>query len=82
MPSTPSRGYTYPTTSSPATVPADLRVPLEQIDADMQGLEDRVSAREQVTITHAGDGEWAVTDGLAEPVPVNDLGDGTYSIGA
>ena len=42
MPSTPSRGYTYPTTSSPATVPADLRVPLEQIDADVQTLVDEV----------------------------------------
>ena len=82
MPSTPSRGYTYPTTSSPATVPADLRVPLEQIDADMQHLEDLVSARDQVTITHAGDGSWAVTDGFGEPLPVNDLGDGIYSIGA
>ena len=82
MPATPSRGYTYPLTSSPATVPADLRVPLEQIDADVQDLADRVSARELLTITHAGDGSWAVTDGLAEPVPVNDLGDGTYQIGA
>lgn len=42
MPSTPSRGYTYPTTSSPATVPADLRVPLEQIDADVQTLTDQM----------------------------------------
>ena len=42
MPSTPSRGYMYPTTSSPATVPADLRVPLEQIDADVQTLTDEL----------------------------------------
>ena len=42
MPSTPSRGYTYPTTSSPATVPADLRVPLEQVDADVQTLVDQI----------------------------------------
>ena len=79
---TPNRGYIYPATSSPATVPADLQAPLEQIDADMQDLADRVTAREHLTITHAGDGSWAVTDGLAEPVPVNALGDGTYSIGA
>ena len=45
MPSTPSRGYTYPTTSSPATVPADLRVPLEQIDADVQTLTDELAGR-------------------------------------
>lgn len=43
MPSTPSRGYMYPTTSSPATVPADLRVPLEQIDADVQTLADQMA---------------------------------------
>lgn len=79
---TPNRGYVYPATSSPATVPADLRAPLEQIDADMQRLEDLVSARDQITITHARDGSWAVTDGFAEPLPVNDLGDGLYSIGA
>ena len=42
MPSTPSRGYTYPTASSPATVPADLQVPLEQIDADVQTLTDQM----------------------------------------
>ena len=42
MPSTPSRGYTYPTTSAPATVPADLRVPLEQVDADVQTLVDQL----------------------------------------
>ena len=42
MPSTPSRGYTYPTTSSPATVPADLRVPLEQVDADVQTVVDQL----------------------------------------
>ena len=45
MPSTPSRGYTYPATSSPATVPADLRVPLEQVDADVQTLVDEFAAK-------------------------------------
>ena len=45
MPSTPSRGYTYPTTSSPATVPADLRVPLEQVDADVQTITDELAGR-------------------------------------
>lgn len=79
---TPNRGYVYPTTTSPATVPADLQAPLEQIDADMQDLADRVAAREHINISHLGDGAWAVTDGLAEPVPVTDLGDGLYSIGA
>ena len=79
---TPNRGYVYPTTSSPAKVPADLRMPLEQIDADMQDLEDRVSARENPVIVHHADGVWGVTTGLGEPVPINNLGDGTYSIGA
>lgn len=40
---TPNRGYIYPATSSPATVPADLRAPLEQIDADVQTLTDQMS---------------------------------------
>ncbi|MEJ6544486.1 hypothetical protein PQI65_14960 [Brachybacterium paraconglomeratum] len=48
MPKTPSRGYAYPTTSSPATVPADLQVPLEQIDADMQTLVDKVGRTLQI----------------------------------
>lgn len=39
---TPNRGYIYPATSSPATVPADLQAPLEQIDADVQQLVDTV----------------------------------------
>lgn len=79
---TPNRGYVYPSTSSPATVPADLQVPLEQIDADMQVLADRVAARENLVVVHESDGLWVVTDGLGDPVPVNSLGDGLYSIGA
>lgn len=39
---TPNRGYIYPATSSPATVPADLQAPLEQIDADVQTLTDQM----------------------------------------
>lgn len=39
---TPNRGYVYPATSSPATVPADLRAPLEQVDADVQTLVDEL----------------------------------------
>lgn len=41
---TPNRGYIYPATSSPATVPADLQAPLEQIDADVQTLVDQLAA--------------------------------------
>ena len=79
---TPNRGYRIPATTDPARVPSDLSVALLKIDADVQDLDDRVAARRHLTITHAGDGSWAVTDGFAEPIPVNDLGDGTYSIGA
>lgn len=39
---TPNRGYVYPATSSPATVPADLRALLEQVDADVQTLVDEL----------------------------------------
>ena len=39
---TPNRGYVYPATSSPATVPADLQAPLEQVDADVQTLVDEL----------------------------------------
>lgn len=39
---TPNRGYAYPAMSSPATVPADLQAPLEQIDADVQTLTDEL----------------------------------------
>src|SRR5699024_10841686 len=41
---TPNRGCVYPATSSPATVPADLRAPLEQVDADVQTLVDEFGA--------------------------------------
>lgn len=42
MANTPNRGYVYPATTSPATVPADLQAPLEQIDADVQEITDLV----------------------------------------
>ena len=82
MPATTNRSYVYPSGTSPATVPSDMQVFLAQIDADVQELRDRVEAREQIVVTHSGNGVWAVTDGLGEPVPVNDLGDGLYQIGA
>ena len=82
MPATSNRGYVYPSTTSPATVPSDMQVFLARIDADVQELRDRAEAREQLIVTHSRDGVWAVADGLGEPVPVNDLGDGLYSIGA
>ena len=82
MPATSSRGYVYPSTASPATVPSDMQVFLAQIDADVQELRDRVEAREQTVVTHSGNGVWAVTDGLGEPVPVSTTGDGLYQIGA
>ena len=79
---TPNRGYVYPAPSSPATVPADLQAPLEQIDADIQDLRDRMAQKENLVVVHHAEGVWVVTNGLGEPVPVNSLGDGLYSIGA
>ena len=41
----------------------------------------KVITRAPITATHDGDGQWAFTDDNG-PVPVTDLGDGTWQIGA
>ena len=82
MPTTSNRGYSTPVTTDLATIPAHLKLLADPIDADIQTLFDRQAAREDTVITHHGGGVWAVTTGLGTPIPVNDLGDGTYSIGA
>lgn len=42
MPTTPNRGYPYPATTAPATVPADLEKALSRVDADVQSLVDNL----------------------------------------
>lgn len=51
---TPNRGYPIPTTSAPATVPADLEGALNQVDADVQATIDRVGEVETVAQDAAG----------------------------
>lgn len=51
---TPNRGYTIPTTTKAATVPADLGAALLQVDADMQETIDRVGQTESVGEATAG----------------------------
>ena len=50
---TPNRGYPIPITSAPATVPADLDKALQQVDADMQEVIDRVGEVETVADSQA-----------------------------
>lgn len=82
MPSTDNLGLPYPLEGDAATVPADLKDPLVILDGIVQAIIDRVDARDQYVVTHSGDGSWLITNGLGEPVPIHDAGDGTYSIGA
>lgn len=54
MPTTPNRGYPYPATTDPATVPADLGEALSQVDADVQSLVDNADAIEVALDGKAG----------------------------
>ncbi|MBF0809362.1 hypothetical protein E4U03_12225 [Rothia nasimurium] len=49
------------------------------IDAKVADLEARQAARENLIITHTGEGLYTVTNGLGEPVAVNNDGDDHYS---
>jgi hypothetical protein len=51
MPSPTSRGYPYPSTSSPATVPADIAALATAVNDDVQGVADLVADRLAVPST-------------------------------
>lgn len=78
---TPNRGYPYPTENNPATVPADLERALDRVDADIQALMDRDTARSEYGIVYVGDGTWTVQNGLGQTVPITTDDDGTWTIG-
>lgn len=77
---TPNYGWPVPENPDPATIPKDILSLAIPIDAVVQQLADRVEAREQVFTYHAGDGAWNITNGLGEPVAVNDAGDGDWQV--
>ena len=77
---TQNYAWPVPENPDPATIPADLKRLADPIDAKVAELEARVSAREKIFATHSGDGTWAFTDGLGEPVAVNDAGDGDWQV--
>lgn len=76
---TPSMGIPYKGSDSPATVAADNQAAYKVIDAKLSDLEARQAAREKLIITHTGEGLYTVTNGLGEPVAVNNDGDDNYS---
>ncbi|MFC0674692.1 hypothetical protein [Brachybacterium hainanense] len=82
MPTTPHRSYPYPATTTIGQVPADFEAALVPVDADVQALFDRFDAAEHVSVVHDGDGTWSVVDGVGAPLPVHEIGDGVYQIGA
>lgn len=76
---TPSMGIPYKGQDSPATVATDNEAAYRVIDAKLADLQARQEAREKLFITHTGDGLYTVTNGLGEPVPVNNDGDDLYT---
>lgn len=77
---TPHSGIPYRGKDSPATIDDDNEAAYRVIDAKLAELEDRIAARETIFATHEGEGTWAFTDGLGEPVVVNDAGDGDWQV--
>ncbi|WP_237205774.1 hypothetical protein [Rothia nasimurium] len=77
---TPHIGIPYKGNDSPATIDDDNEAAYLVIDAKLAELEARIAARETIFATHEGDGTWAFTDGLGEPVAVNDAGDGDWQV--
>lgn len=77
---TPSMGIPYKGSDSPATVAADNEAAYLVIDAKLAELESRIVARETIFATHEGDGAWAFSDGLGEPVAAHDAGDGDWQV--
>lgn len=76
---TPSMGIPYKGKDSPATVAVDNEAAYRVIDAKLSDLEARQAAREKLIITHTGEGLYTVTNGLGEPVAVNNDGDDNYT---
>lgn len=77
---TPHAGIPYKGNDSPATIDDDNEAAYLVIDAKLAELEARIAARETIFVTHEGEGTWAFTDGLGEPVAVHDDGDGTWQV--
>lgn len=51
-----------------------------QANAKLTDLAARQAAREKLIITHTGEGLYTVTNGLGEPVAVNNDGDDNYTL--
>lgn len=77
---TPHAGIPYKGNDSLANIDDDNEAAYLVIDAKLAELEARISARETIFATHEGDGTWAFTDGLGEPVAVQDSGDGNWQV--
>ena len=81
MPTTSNRGYPTPVTTDQATIPADMKLLADPIDADIQMLMDRDAARSEYGVVYVGDGTWTVQNGLGQAVPVTTNDNGTWTIG-
>ncbi|MFW0169298.1 hypothetical protein [Rothia sp. P4278] len=77
---TPNFGWPVPVKPDPATIPQDMLNLALPIDAVVQQLSDRVEARESIIVAHDGQGAWSLHNGLGEPVPVHDAGDGDWQV--
>lgn len=77
---TPHAGIPYKGDDSPATIDDDNEAAYLVIDAKLAELEARIAARETIFATHIGEGAWAFTNGLGEPVALSNDGDDGYQI--
>ncbi|WHS51382.1 hypothetical protein QM007_05330 [Rothia sp. SD9660Na] len=78
--STPNYGWPVPQSPDPAQIPKDMLNLAIPIDAIVKEFSDRLEARENVFITHEGEGAYTVANGLGEAVPVKSDGDGTWQV--
>lgn len=77
---TPNYGWEVPENLDPDNVPKDMLTLALPIDAVVKQLEDRVNARDELIVSTDGAGNFFITNGLGEEVPVTTDGDGNWSV--
>lgn len=73
-------GIPYAGEDSPARVAADASAAFHVIDAKFAEVDGKLTARDEVFVTHDGSGSWSVHNGLGEPLNVHAGADGVWEV--